>query len=202
MYVTTLPTDVNVLKRRILEAAASVTEDILGRVRQKMGYKIDVCRCHKKKHISSLCKLPQNLPQFLHQISNTSLYFLIAISKHAFLKVFTAIPNTLYLKPIYNLIYPATAYSTYKCQKLWPYSRLVSCDLQALNRPWRSRHDNHRSFFGPIYTRVSIWLRKFLLRTWLIFNTFPNKSNRFIKLYTKLIERYLSLTLKQLGSVD
>ena len=37
-------------------------------------------------------------------------------------------------------------------QQLWPFSRLVSCTLQALNLPWHNLHDNHRSFFRSTHS--------------------------------------------------
>jgi hypothetical protein len=52
--VPPLPRDIDELKRRISEAAASVTADMLERVWQEMEYRIDVCRVTKGAHIESL----------------------------------------------------------------------------------------------------------------------------------------------------
>jgi hypothetical protein len=54
VYVPPVPRDIDELKRRISEAAASVTADMLERVCQEMEYRIDVCRVAKGAHIESL----------------------------------------------------------------------------------------------------------------------------------------------------
>jgi hypothetical protein len=43
--------DIQHLKERIREAAASVTADVLGRVWQEMEYRLDVCRATNRAHI-------------------------------------------------------------------------------------------------------------------------------------------------------
>jgi hypothetical protein len=54
VYVPPLPKDIDKLKRRISEAAASFTADILERVWQEMEYRIDVCRVTKEANIEAL----------------------------------------------------------------------------------------------------------------------------------------------------
>ena len=54
MYVPPLPRDLDELKRRMLEAAASVTADMLVQVWQDMEYKIDVCHV-TKRHTPRAC---------------------------------------------------------------------------------------------------------------------------------------------------
>jgi len=66
-----LPRDVDELKRRILEAAASVTAEMFGRVWQDMEYKIDVCHVTKGH--------TPRASQFLYLTRSISLYLLMAI---------------------------------------------------------------------------------------------------------------------------
>jgi hypothetical protein len=54
IYVSPLPRDIDELKRRISEAATSVTAEMLERVWQEMEYRIDVFRVTKGAHIESL----------------------------------------------------------------------------------------------------------------------------------------------------
>jgi hypothetical protein len=45
------------LKKRIREAVASVTADVLGRVWREMDYSLDVCRATNGAHVVVNCKI-------------------------------------------------------------------------------------------------------------------------------------------------
>jgi hypothetical protein len=46
--------DINVLKRRITEAVAAVTCDMLRRVWEELDYRLDICRVTRGAHIECL----------------------------------------------------------------------------------------------------------------------------------------------------
>jgi len=52
--VCRVPRNIDELKRRILETAASLTEGALERAWQEMDCRIDVCLMTKRAHIESL----------------------------------------------------------------------------------------------------------------------------------------------------
>ncbi|KAJ4431719.1 hypothetical protein ANN_20321 [Periplaneta americana] len=54
VFVPPLPRDLEELKTRIREAAATVTEDMLERVWEEFDYRLDICRVTRGPHIESL----------------------------------------------------------------------------------------------------------------------------------------------------
>ena len=54
VYVPPLPTNVVELKQRISSALETVTEDMLQRVWDELGYRLDVCRVAGGAHIENL----------------------------------------------------------------------------------------------------------------------------------------------------
>ncbi|KAJ4430355.1 hypothetical protein ANN_22571 [Periplaneta americana] len=54
VFVPPLPRDLQELKTRIREAAATVTEDMLKRVWEEFDYRLDICRVTRGSHIESL----------------------------------------------------------------------------------------------------------------------------------------------------
>ena len=54
VFVPPLPRDLEELKTRIREAAATVTEDMLKRVWEEFDYRLDICRVTRGSHIESL----------------------------------------------------------------------------------------------------------------------------------------------------
>jgi hypothetical protein len=78
--VSPVPRNIDELKRRILETAASLTAGVLERAWQEMDCRMDVCLL-KKEHTSSLSKLPHSF-----QIKCIPLYFLVLIPKYIFWK--------------------------------------------------------------------------------------------------------------------
>ena len=54
VYVPPLPTNVMELKQRISSALETVTEDMLQRIWDELGYCLDVCRVAEGTHIENL----------------------------------------------------------------------------------------------------------------------------------------------------
>ena len=54
VYVPPLPTNVVELKQRISSALETVTEDMLQRIWDELGYRLDVCRGAGEAHIENL----------------------------------------------------------------------------------------------------------------------------------------------------
>ena len=59
VYVPPLPTNVVELKQRISSALETVTEDMLQRVWDELGYRLDVCRV-AGEHTLQICKFSEN----------------------------------------------------------------------------------------------------------------------------------------------
>ena len=54
IYVHPLPASIDELRQKITSALDSVTGDMLQRVRQKLKYRLDVCRAISGAHIEHL----------------------------------------------------------------------------------------------------------------------------------------------------
>ena len=54
VYVPPIPRDVDELKARITEAVSTVDSAMMGRVGQKLDYRLDVCRVTNGAHIEHL----------------------------------------------------------------------------------------------------------------------------------------------------
>ena len=54
VYVPHIPRDVDELKARITEAVSTIDNAMLGRIRQELDYRLDVCRVTNGAHIEHL----------------------------------------------------------------------------------------------------------------------------------------------------
>jgi len=54
VYVPPLPANVNEPKQRITIALETITQDMLHRVWEELGYQLDVCRVTRGAHIEHL----------------------------------------------------------------------------------------------------------------------------------------------------